>query len=204
MAALSVLRSRVRNNVGGRADKNAIIDTILNNVVNDLSRKYRWNDLEDEDSTASLSIGEYSVTIPTTVRLIERVRVRTAGLVYSEVYVRDRQTFRDMYSDNVPATSACPTDCFLMGRAIKFNKKADVAYTLFLDVYKYPVDMSGEDSIPSIFGVDELIVALATSRFYMHLKQPEAAKEWNGLAQMIAASSLDEVVGPPVDHLEPS
>jgi hypothetical protein len=207
MAALSVLRARVRNNVGGRTDKDTIIDTLINNVLNDISRKMRFNDLMSMDSSLELDTDAYSASLPSTVRLVEVVKLLlSGGSTYYNVKVLDRQTFRDYNAGEMaPTTSGTPTMCYIAGRTIYFNKKSDVDNTaIWLDVFIYPVDMVEDTDTPSISGIDELIVALATSRFYMHLKQPEAAKEWNGLASMIAGATMDEVVGPPVDHLEPS
>lgn len=207
MAALSILRARVRNNVGGRTDKDTIIDTIINNVLNDVSRKMRFNDLMSMDSSLELDTDAYSAAIPATVRLIEVVKLLKSGeTTYYTVKVLDRQTFRDYNAGEMaPTQSGTPTQCYIAGRTIYFNKKSDVDnMAIWLDTFIYPVDMTDDGDTPSIVGIDELIVALATSRFYMHLKQPEAAQEWNGLASMIAGATMDEVVGPPVDHLEPS
>jgi len=207
MAALSVLRARVRNNVGGRTDKDAIIDTLINNVLNDVSRKMRFNDLMSMDSSLELDTDDYSVALPDTIRLVEVVKLlRDSQTSYDPVKVLDRQTFRDYNAGEMaPTTSGTPTMCYIAGRTLYFNMKSDADDTvIWLDTFIYPVDMSDDADTPSVIGIDELIVALATSRFYMHLKQPAEAKEWAGLASMIASSTLDEVVGPPVDHLEPS
>lgn len=202
MATLSTLRARVRNNVGGRGDKDSIIDTIINSAVSHIARRWRWNDLMDVDSSLSLASPNYMVTLPSTVRLVEKVKLKDSSGDYYTVYIRDRQTFRDLYSKVVPTDSGTPVDCFIMGRKIYFDRKADATYTVYLDVHKYPVEMTADGNSPSISGIDELIVATSTARLYLHLKQPEAAASWMALADTIAQDSLDEIIGSTVSQLE--
>jgi hypothetical protein len=137
------------------------------------------------------------------MRLIERVTLKY-GSNYYNVTINDRETVRDLYSKIVPTDSGTPADCFIAGRTIYFDRLADQSYTVYLDGVIYPTDMSGDSDTPSIYGIDELIVAMATSRLYMHLKQPQGAQEWFGLAQTIAQGMFDEVHGGVVDTLDPS
>lgn len=205
MAQLSVLRSRVRNNCGGRTDKDSIIDVIINNVVADLARRFRWNDLMVNDSTTTLSSAGYTVTLPTTIRIVDKITLKNAGGTYYPQYIWDRLTARDYEAGKVvPTVTTTPSNCFIMGRVIHFDRLADADYTVYIDGWKYSVDMSDDSDTPSIIGIDEFITALATARFYMHLKQGQEANEWMALATMISQSYMDEVIGEQVGSLEPS
>lgn len=205
MAQLSVLRSRVRNNVGGRTDKDSIVDTLINNVVSDLGRRFRWNDLMVADATTTLSADGYTITLPTTVRIVDRITIKNAGGSYYTMYLTDRLTQRDIDAGKVvPTSTATPGNCYIMGRVIHFDKLADADYTCYIDGWIYTVDMTDDTDTPSIVGIDELIVAMATSRLYLHLKQSQEAQEWMGLAEMISSSYMDETIGKPIGSLEPA
>jgi hypothetical protein len=157
------------------------------------------------DATSTLSAAGYTVTLPTTIRVVDRITIKNAGGTYYTMYLTDRLTQRDIDAGKVvPTVTSTPNNCFIMGRTIYFDRLADAEYTVYIDGWKYTVDMSDDTDTASIFGIDELVVAMATSRLYMHLKQSQEAGEWQQLAEMISTSYMDETIGKPIGSLEPA
>lgn len=196
------LITAVANNLGGRTDKNTIILQMLNFSITDIGKKRRWPDLLDVDTSLTLSASAYYVSLPSTVRIVEGVRVKTSGGTWYDVDVLNRRLFRKRYAKTVPTDSGAPADCCQIGRKLYFDRLADVAYSVYLDIVKHPVDMSDSVTTPSILGVDHIIVAFATAHMYMHLKQSKVAKEWFELGEYMLASASVETIGDSVTIME--
>jgi hypothetical protein len=203
MATLSALRTKVANNVGGRSDKNTQIDQYLNQAQSDLAEKFNWNDLRYTDSSTTLSAAGYTVSIPTTVRTIKKVRLKDANDNWCDPKLISKTLFRDIYPKSVPDITGQPNDCFIEAQTIYFSSLSDLLYTVYLDCEIYATDMSGDSSTPSILGVDDILVMLATGYLYVHLKQPQVAEYWFQLASTKMSGKTEEVYGKCVDHLDP-
>lgn len=202
MATLSTLRTRVANNFGGRTDKNTQIDLFLNMAVTDASVAHDFNDLWTTDGSGALAVTDYTEALPATIRKVEAVFIKDASNNYWNPKIVGRTSFREMWPEIIPSDSGPSSECFIAGRTIYFSHKADVAYTIYIDGYKYPTEMTADGNSPSISGIDDFLVAQATGYLYMHLKQMEEAMSWFNIATIKLKERSDEI-GPPIGQITP-
>jgi len=187
------LRNQIAYNHGNRNDKDAIINQILNFVVDAIGEVYDWDDLEDIDYTLSLAIADYSEPLGPTMRKVRFIRLKTAGDAWLDISKLDMMEFRRRYTQSIPTGSnAAPEACTIIGRKLYFNTKADVAYTIYADVIRYPTAMTEDDDFPSILGIDHVIECYGTAWLYLHLDEPESAKDWFMMADAMLKNKASE------------
>ncbi|MBW1996420.1 MAG: hypothetical protein JRJ29_00505 [Deltaproteobacteria bacterium] len=201
----SELKTQVKNNLGGRTDKDSIIAQMINFAVQQMAKAVNWNDLRQIVTGTTLSSGDHTVSLPSNIRLLTGMRIVADGTTnYQIVEVIDQKEFENKYPDPVPTVSGTPVEATVYGRTIYFDKKADQDYNLYLYARVYPTDMSDDDDEPSMTGVDHMIIALATALMYLHLKQPESASVWFDLYKAFQADAMNEVTGATVTLAEPN
>lgn len=203
MGTLTTLTTSVKYNIGGRSDKDSVITEALNSAVKDLAVLADWPDLETLDSSKSLAAAAYSITMPTSIRKVDKVRLKDASNNWYEVKYVGKSYFTEMYPEGVPTVTGQPSHCYKEAGTLYFDKLADVTYTVYIDGYKYPTDMSAGGDSPSIDNVDDILIAQATGYVFASLKQTDIAAFWFQVAGAKADKRLDEMTPSEVGHLEP-
>jgi len=143
-----------------------------------------------------LAAAAYRITVPTTIQKIEFVNLLDSDSNWREVVPLPLQDFRKLEDgsgtpvpDNV---SQLPTHAHLLGNVLTFNRRADKAYNVHLDVFLWPTDMDDDADYPSITVADPIIITYATAWLYQHRKQTQTAQTWFGMADMFYKNITNE------------
>lgn len=204
MATLTALQTKVKYNIGGRSDKDAVITEYLNQAELDLALAADWEELRDIDSSQTLSAASSSITLPTTIRRVDAVRLVDASSNSYKVELVGKSYFYEVYPDVTPIITGQPMHCYVEGGSIYFDKKADVNYTVHLDIYKYPTAMSDGTDTPTVTGKDDILVAQASGYVFASLKQTDMAQFWFAIATQKMMERIEETMAKkPVGQLEP-
>jgi len=196
---LSQLRSEIVGNHGGITGKDAQIKTLLNLIVKDLTTSHNWRDLQHLDSSQTLAADSYTITVPSTIQKIEFVNLLDPDENWYEVEILPLKDFRALEDGSgtpVPeATAALPTHAHLLGYELTFNKKSNLTYTVYLDSFLWPTDMSQDADYPSITNADPILIAYGTAWLYQHRKQPQTAGIWFSMADVFYKNITNEEHG---------
>jgi len=193
---LEQLREEVIGNHGGITGKDTLIRTLLNLIVKDLTTSHNWRDLQDLDNSQTLAADAYKITVPSTIQKVEFAKLLDSDDNWYEVDVLPLKDFRNLEDGSgtpVPEdTAALPTHAHLLGYEFTFNKKADQAYTVYVDNYLWPTDLVADGDYPSITNVDPVLIAYGTAWLYQHRKQPQTAQVWFAMADMFYKNITNE------------
>lgn len=202
-ATLATLITNVKMNIGGRTDKDSVITEAINQALRDITTYFDWQELETVDSTKTLSAAAYSIVKPTSIRKIDKVRLKDSSDNYFEVTYVGKSYFSEVYPEVVPSVTGQPSHCYLEGGSIYFDKKADVTYTVYIDGYSYIEDLTATGSYPGVLKIRDIIAAQASGYVFASLKQVDMADFWFGVASNKMRLRSDEMVVKTVGQLEP-
>jgi hypothetical protein len=193
----SQLRDEVIANHGGITGKDTLIYTLINSVVTDLTTNHRWRALQVVDSSQTLAADANTITVPTTIQHIDRVRLKDSDDNWYEIELLPLADFRNLEDGSgypePEDTSALPTHAHMIAGVMTFNYNADEAYTVFIDGYSYPTAMTTDNDEPGFSEVaDDLIIAYVTGWLYQHRKQPQTAGVWFSMADVFFKTITNE------------
>lgn len=181
MAQLSDLITRVKYNIGGRTDKDAVITDALNQSLIDAAEFADFRDLKDtKNSTMTINTNYHSFS--STIRKVESVSLKDSSSNYHNVEIVGKSLFRNLFPDIIPSNTGIPTHCYIEGYYLYFDKKAQEAYEVYVDGYLYPNAMSLTTDSPDIVGIDSFLIAQATAYVFASLKQFDSAQFWFAVA----------------------
>lgn len=176
---LSDFRDEVSAALGNRNDlTNSRIDRILNMSQERIARRYRFDDLIEEQQ---FDIASNEVALPSDVHKIYHLSIRDKAdtSAYTTDLVRvPKKTILQLHQMKSTPDQRRPTVYARYGNTLRIYASPDVTYLAEIVYSKYPTALSGDGDTSDFDLLDDAIIALAVSWLFSSYGNPDEATRW--------------------------
>ena len=172
---LTELLTRVGYNTN-RSDLTTRVTAYLNDGLREMARRHQWRDLHIERS-ATLTAGTYRYAFPSDMDKFMGIRIiDDAESEWLKARTKSWLNRYEPYPDG--ESTAKPEFVCVDGGYFEVYPRPDEAYTVWINITKWPATLSNLSDTPDIDGVDDVLVAYATAQAFLSLGQHENGQQW--------------------------
>ena len=191
------LRTRVQENIGGRTDKDTIINAALDLGLEEIMLRHVYR-IERTETELSLALDARSVTLPSTAHQLWEARfVDTTSEDGYPLIILSKNQFIAKYPTPEYETSGEPNEGYVAGGVLYLNRPSDALvdapYTIRTTTTNLPT-LVDDDAAPNIKGISYTLICWATQYLFDHLEQFNEATVWKRNYEMalLRAISADK------------
>lgn len=175
------MENEVRSNLGGRTDLDDRLYRFLNFAQDQLARYHQFDELETlVETTTTAGVG--TLSLPSKPLDIRSLRLIDGSQSRKLTYYTPRQ-FDAMVPDTSWYATERPSIYTAYRRTVELWRIPNDSYTVYLRYKAYPTAFSeGDDDTSDFEGMDDILIALATSWAFRSLGESEKASYWVGVA----------------------
>lgn len=172
---LSELLTRVGYNTN-RSDIDTRVTAFLNDGLREIARRHSWRDLHIERSS-TLTAGTYRYSFPTDMNMFLGLRIIDDA--ESEWLITRDKGWLNRY-EPYPAgeSTGKPEYVCQDGNYYELYPRPDEAYTVYINITRWPATLSSSSDTPDIDDVDDVLIAYATYQAFASLAQYDNAAWW--------------------------
>lgn len=172
---------------GQTGDMKRIVDWVNDSWVKVQSLRPDWNWMWSQTS-ATLSSGTHTITLPSDVESIQGVRVD--GDVLQEI---SYDTYSKYYYER--STAKPNIYCVRPDGVVAFNTNADQDYTITFDYYKVPQYFTTNTDVPGLPSRYHMLIVYDALRQYAQFDEAQELerKAFNNFEDMLADLSRDQM-----------
>lgn len=172
---LSELITRVDYNTN-RSGLDTRVTAHLNDGLREMARRHAWRDLHIERS-ASLTQSTYRYSFPSDMNEFYGLRI-IDGTESEWLQIKTKFWLNQYAPYPAGDSEGKPEYVCVDGGYFEVNPVPDEAYTVYINMTKWPATLSNSSDTPDIDGVDDALIAYATYQLYASLSQFENANYW--------------------------
>lgn len=170
------LRNLVISNIGGRTDKNSLINSALNLALEDIAERLSTQELETEDTTV-IAEDDYRIALPDGFLQVTSARLIDSTSSYP-MEIKPADWVTDRFPNPSADSTGRPYYGYVQGGYFYFVPYSDDDYSITLSVKLVPNALSDDADYPTVKYIDRCIVAWATYYVYQSMQQYQDAKYW--------------------------
>lgn len=185
---LSELRDLVLLNLGSRTDKNTLIDAQINAGYRQAVQRHAFKGLTTE-SDLTLTSGVSAVTLPVTAHQIVELRLidgtaSTPLKLLSKVVATRNLPNPDSYNTGIPQWA------YEENGTLYVLPRPSQAFTVRGTFLAVAETLTADSDEPVVVGLENALVAYATSKVFGSLQMYEDAQFWNGTYESELQSAI--------------
>ena len=175
----SELRDVVILNIGGRTDKNTLIDTAFNLCLSDkIVQRHAFKDCISQETVAiDTGVDEAAITLPSgTWDVLEARIIDDTSSVPLDI--KEKKWITDRNPNPEAEVTAKPSQAYKSEGKLFLIPWPDSNYDVYLTVVTKPTMGAAEDADPTIDDLDSVLISFATYYAFLSDEKFISATEW--------------------------
>jgi len=162
-----------------RTERRSLVKVAVNLALSEIAQRHQWRSLY-VDETYSLISGERTITLSESIEKVISVRVQTTGNTLSSpvVLMRPIEFNRRFISRETTTLSGTITHACQANGVLEVYPTANAELTVMIRSLTRPVAFVNDDDKCVITGVDQALIARATSEIYRSIQENADAQTW--------------------------
>ncbi len=196
------LRALVKSNLGGRIDKDSVINAALEEGLKQSARLHFFRSLSSE-SDVTIVADEAYIDLPTTTYQLIEARL-IDGASSFPITLKTKQWLVDKLPNISEISTGRPTYAYIEGNDLFLYPISDGSYSIRVTVTTKPTFSSADDTENPIPSLDIALVAFATGYVMKSIQMFEYAVPWDQeYLKLFMGAQLGDKKGPEVMQFQP-